>query len=209
MDKTTIIGITGGSGSGKTSVLKLIREQFAPRQVCIISQDDYYQPRCAQRQDQEGYFNFDLPSALDLDTFEKDIRSLSVGLIVNRPSYQFNNKTENSKAAELMPAPVIVLEGLFLYAKPSLVKLIEYSVYMHAREDLKLIRRIRRDIDERNYSLEEILHRYQHHVMPSYATYIRHLREHVDLVINNNESYHKGLDILLAFIAARVGIETK
>ena len=209
MSRTTIIGITGGSGSGKTSILRLIRKQFAPGQVCIISQDDYYQPRSVQRPDQDGYLNFDLPSALDLDTFEKDIRTLAAGLSVHRPSYQFNNKSEDSKAVELIPAPVIVLEGLFLYAKPSLVKLIEYSVYMHAKEDLKLIRRIRRDIDERNYSLEEILHRYQHHVMPSYATYIRHLREHVDLVINNNESYQKGLEILLAFIASRVRIEAR
>ena len=97
---------------------------------------------------------------------------------------------------------MIVLEGLFLYASPSLVKLINYSVYMHAKEDLKLIRRIRRDIDERNYSLDEILHRYQHHVMPSYTTYIRHLRERVDLVINNNETYRRGLEMLLARMSA-------
>ena len=203
MKKCTVIAITGGSGSGKTSVLQSIREKFTQEEVCIISQDDYYQPRTEQQKDQHGYLNFDLPSALDLDSFERDIKSLTEGITVNRPSYVFNNEVEVSDLLTFHPAPVIVLEGLFLYASPSLVKLINYSVYMHAKEDLKLIRRIRRDIDERNYSLDEILHRYQHHVMPSYTTYIRHLRERVDLVINNNETYRRGLEMLLAFIASK------
>ncbi len=198
--KTTIIGITGGSGSGKTSVLQSIRQQFTPDQVCMISQDDYYQPRSSQIPDPSGYFNFDVPTALDLESFENDIQILRNGTSVSRPAYVFNNEPGTHKDLFICPAPVIVVEGLFLYARPGLMQLIDYSVYLHAKEDLKLIRRIKRDIEERNYSLDEILYRYQHHVMPAYATYIRHLREHVDLVINNNESYEKGLQILLSFI---------
>lgn len=204
MKEKTVIAITGGSGSGKTSVLHAIRSRFKPGQVCIISQDEYYQARTEQKADQHGYLNFDVPGALDLEAFEQDILKLIDDQSVRRPVYLFNNEVEVNEVLIYEPAPVLVVEGLFLYARPSLVKMIDYSIYMHAKEDLKLIRRIKRDINERNYTLEEILHRYQNHVMPAYATYIRHLRERVDLVINNNQDYLKGLEILTAFIAAKI-----
>ena len=203
MKKATIIAITGGSGSGKTSVLKSIRTNFSMEEVCIISQDDYYRSRSVQKMDEAGYLNFDIPSALDLEAFEQDIQRLVEGQVIRRPAYVFNNEVQQASELVVKPAPVIVLEGLFLFTNTSLVQMIDYSIYMHAKEDLKLIRRIKRDLGQRNYDLDEILHRYQNHVMPSYATYIRHLRERVDMVINNNDSYQKGLDVLLAFITAK------
>ena len=199
----TIIAITGGSGSGKTSLIAALRQEFETSELCVISQDDYYKPRSLQTQDPDGYLNFDLPSALDLEDFERDLCLIASGKDVERPVYSFNNEMSDLPPIRFRAAPVIIIEGLFLFAKPSLVELIDYSIYVHAKEDLKLIRRIKRDQSVRNYSLDEILHRYQNHVMPAYATYIRHIREYADLVVNNNESFQKGLDIISAFIRSR------
>ena len=185
-------------------MLRAIRSRFKKSEVCIISQDDYYKDRAIQQRDRAGYRNFDLPSSLDLDAFERDLRMVLDGETVSRHRYDFNKV--NFQATDLIfsPSPVVVVEGLFLGLNESISSLIDYTVYLHAEENLKLIRRISRDINERNYQLDEILHRYQHHVMPSFAKYIGHWRENADLVINNNDSFDKGLKIILAFVQSLI-----
>lgn len=200
MKSPFVIGITGGSGSGKTSLIRRIRQEFPDDQVCILSQDDYYRPRTEQELDAQGIRNFDLPHSIEQEAFVQDVEKLIRMEPVSRMEYTFNNEKANPRQLWFHPAPVLILEGIFVFYDAGLQPLVDLKVFVHARENLKIIRRIRRDQTERNYPLEDVLYRYQHHVSPAYEAYIRPFHEEADLVINNNESFEPGLAVLLSYI---------
>lgn len=204
MKKSLIIGISGGSGSGKTSFIKGIRQNFDNNQVCIISQDDYYKARESQFVDENGVQNFDLPTAIELDEFFIDITKISEGAIINRNEYTFNNEKAESSMITFYPAPVIIVEGLFIFHDENIKGILDLSIIINAKLSDKIIRRIIRDQKERNYPLEDVLYRYKHHVMPSYEKYIEPYLDEVDIVINNHNSYEKGLNVICQFIKSHL-----
>ena len=200
MKKPFIIGVTGGSGSGKTTFITAIKETFPREQVCIISQDDYYVPREEQQEDDLGIRNFDLPRSIDKKAFTKDIKQLIAGEDIVKEEYTFNNALKKPKLLRFKAAPIIVVEGLFVLHYKKVRKLLDLKVFLHAKENLKVIRRIKRDRVERNYPLDDVLYRYENHVLPSFEKYISPHQERADLVINNNEDMEMGIKVLLGFI---------
>jgi uridine kinase len=202
MKKSIIIGISGGSGSGKTSFIKALRKEINQDVMTIISQDDYYKPREQQIYDENGVQNFDLPSSLDLDAFVNDILKIKNGEIVKRLEYTFNNEKASAVVKEFHPASVIIVEGLFIFHEANIKSLLDYSIIVNAKDSDKIIRRIIRDQVERNYPLDDVLYRYKHHVIPSYDKYIKPYLDEVDIIINNNTSYDKGVVIITNFIKA-------
>ena len=201
--KPYLIGITGGSGSGKTSIIHELREIFPEEQLCIISQDEYYHPREKQVWDDAGYQNFDLPDAIDHTAFERDIKKLIAGETVIKEQYTFNNPSKESIILTFKPAPVIIVEGLFVFYFDDIRELLDLKIYIDAEDIIKLKRRIIRDAGERNYPIEDVLHRYEHHVLPSYRNFIEPFKRQADLVINNHVSYKKSIEVLSAVIEAK------
>lgn len=204
MKKPYLIGITGGSGSGKTTFIKYLRTAFPEKDLCIISQDDYYRPIEEQVADAKGVINFDKPKSIDKQAFTRDIEKLSKGETVQIKEYTFNNRNAVSKVITLKPAPIIVVEGLFVFHFKRIRKNLDLKVFVHAKENLKVIRRISRDQLERNYPLDDVLYRYQNHVLPSFEKYIQPYVEKADLVINNNDNFEKGLQVLQGFMKAKL-----
>jgi len=200
MKKPFIIGVTGGSGSGKTTFINAIKDSFTRAEVCIISQDEYYHPIEKQRKDHAGVENFDIPSSIDKKQFAKDIKKLIAGKTVSIQEYVFNNVHETPKTIYFYPAPIIVVEGIFVFHYKKIQPLLDLKIFMDAKENLKVIRRIKRDKVERNYPLEDVLHRFEHHILPSYEKYIAPHRDSADLVINNNESMEMGIKVVMGFI---------
>lgn len=201
MDKKhLIIGVTGGSGSGKTTLIRSLKQEFAPHEVCILSQDDYYLPREQQVPDDQGIRNFDRPDSIDRKAFRQDIMRLMAGETVHRTEYTFNNDNLVPGLLQFDPAPVIVVEGLFVLHFRKIRRLLDLRVFLHAKDNLKVIRRIRRDQLERNYPLDDVLYRYEHHVLPTFEKYIRPYIEDCDLIINNNERFDTGLEVLTGYI---------
>lgn len=205
MEKRYVIGITGGSGSGKTSIIQCIREAFPSSKVCILSQDDYYRPKVEQEKDEQGIENFDLPGSIDKEAFALDLTRLLAGESVQRTEYTFNNDQKEPRELVFEPAPVIIVEGIFVFHYPEVRKLLDLKVFVHAKENLKVIRRIRRDQVERNYPLEDVLYRYEKHVLPTYEAYIAPYQEEADLVINNNEHFEGALGVLMGFLRDKTG----
>ncbi len=195
--KGQIVGICGGSGSGKTSLLNGIKEKLKGKSITYISMDDYYLPREEQFTDENGIKNFDLPTAINAKQLAKDLDTLQSGQEVTKAQYTFNNSEADNSTLVLYPAAVYIIEGLFIYHYPELKDRFDLKVYVDASIDQKIIRRIKRDQNERNYPLEDVLYRYEHHVMPSYQAYIRKYKEEADLIINNYNSYDKGLQVLV------------
>ncbi len=204
MQSPFIIGITGGSGSGKTTFIKRLRSMFTERELCIISQDEYYRPRDHQKTDEIGIRNFDLPFSIDQDHFIRDIRRISSGQLVQKQEYTFNNEQKTAGVISYEPAPVIIAEGLFVFFSEELRDLMDLKIFIYAKENLKVIRRIKRDQLERNYPLEDVLYRYENHVMPSYETFIKPFIHEADLVVNNNKNFERALEVLSGFISSRL-----
>lgn len=199
-----IIGISGGSGSGKTSFIRDIREHFDVDDVCFLSQDDYYKPRDKQQEDENGIKNFDLPDSIEQDDFYFDLVKLTNGMEVERPEYTFNNEQKEERTLTFKPAPVIIVEGLFVFQNHRVFDLLDLKILIHATDTQKIIRRIKRDRVERNYPLEDVLYRYEHHVLPSFEAYIMPFFNKVDIVINNNKSYTLGKEMLISYLEKRL-----
>jgi uridine kinase len=202
--KPFIIGITGGSGSGKTSFIKEMRKRFENDELCIISQDDYYFPRDQQITDQNGYKNFDLPGSIDADSFARELKMLSKGESVSRLEYTFNNEKAEPEMLTFKSAPVILVEGLFVFHFEAIRDQMDLRIYIHADDVRKLKRRILRDRLERNYPLEDVLYRYEAHVLPAYRKYIEPYKESSDIIIINNDHFQYGLETMEAFIHKKI-----
>lgn len=204
MKQPYFIGITGGSGSGKTSFIEALKSPFEPHEICVISLDNYYHKREDQKIDENGIRNFDLPKSIDKKAFYADLKKLAANEIVRRPEYVFNNKLATPRMLEFCPAPIVIVEGLFVFHYKKVRKMLDLKVYLHAKENLKVIRRIKRDQIERNYPLDDVLYRYQHHVLPTFEKYIKPYVEDADIVINNNHAFEKGLEVLRGFIESKI-----
>ncbi|RFP64492.1 uridine kinase [Hymenobacter lapidiphilus] len=204
MQQPFIVGITGGSASGKTTFLRRLLASFPEEDICLISQDNYYHPRENQLVDAQGVTNFDLPTSIDSAAYAADVLRISQGKEVRRPEYTFNNP--NVVAAELVfrPAPIVVVEGIFVFYFEAVARLLDLKVFIDAQEHVKLQRRIIRDRDERGYDLEDVLYRYTHHVAPTYEKYIKPFQQDADLIIPNNHRFDKGLDVLVAYLRGKV-----
>ncbi|MFM2285925.1 MAG: hypothetical protein RLZZ543_1422 [Bacteroidota bacterium] len=202
--KPYVVGISGGSASGKTSFLKNLRESLPAGSACVVSQDNYYLPKEQQLKDENNQINFDLPTSIHRDAFYKDMCRLMKGEKVVLQEYTFNNAAHTSTTIELAPAPIIIMEGLFIFHYEEIRNQLDLKVYIDAREELKLERRLRRDKDERGYPEEAVLYQWNNHVMPSYHQYLRPYRDDADIIVTNNISYDKGLEVLVNHLRAFV-----
>jgi uridine kinase len=197
MPQPYTIGITGGSGSGKTFFISELSSHFRPEEICLISQDHYYKPIEAQFTDNKGVQNFDLPSSIDKDGLAADILMLKSGHSIARKEYTFNNPKAAAKELKFNPAPILIVEGLFVQYFPEIVKELDLRIFIEARDYVKLTRRIRRDSEERGYDLNDVLYRYQNHVMPIYDSLIEPLKHQADLIIPNNDNFEHALHVLV------------
>ena len=200
MKKPFTIGITGGSGSGKTFFLQGLASHFSAEELCLISQDNYYKPRDQQPIDENGIKNFDLPGSIDRETFRADLLKLKAGQDVVKKEYTFNNAANEPKMLVFKATPILVVEGLFVQYFDEISQELDLRIFVEAKDHVKLGRRIKRDQIERGYDLDDVLYRYQYHVMPVYESLIEPLKYNCDLVIPNNRHFEKAMEVLVGFL---------
>ena len=196
MQKPYVIGVCGGSGSGKTTLVHLVRQAFDTEQICLLSQDDFYIPREEQVKDVNGVVDFDRLTSIDIRKFQDSLGQLIKGKSLSLKEYVFNNDAVEPKIKLIDSAPVIIVEGLFILHSEELKRMMDLTVFVDTKDSLKVIRRIQRDQSERNYPLDDVLYRYEHHVLPSYMKYIEPHKKDVDLIINNNGDVNKAASLL-------------
>lgn len=200
MQQPFLIGLTGVSGSGKTTFLKRLETIFDKDELCVISQDNYYKPREEQEIDAAGIHNFDLPTSINRTEFHQDILKLLQGKTITRQEYTFNNALATPNMLEFPSCPIILIEGIFIYHYKEIKDLMDLKLFLHVKETTGLARRIKRDRLERNYPLEDVLYRYQNHVLPTYERYIKPFQCEADLIINNNDKFDTGLDVVVTYL---------
>lgn len=204
MNPPFIVGITGGSASGKTFFMKELLARFGADEICRVSQDNYYRPIHEIPKDRNGVENFDLPETIDHALFAQHIAELRAGRVVEQPEYTFNTSLIQPKLLTFTPQPIIIVEGIFVFYFPEVADLIDLKIFVDAKEHVKIKRRIVRDNDERGYDLEDVLYRWEHHVAPTYDKYIKPLRSEADVIINNHAHFDRGLDVVVAYLKTKV-----
>ena len=203
-DKPYIVGISGGSASGKTYFLKHLRHLLPEHSICIVSQDNYYLPQESQFRDDNNQVNYDLPTSINRIAFYEDMKQLSEGKSLIIKEYTFNNASKEAELIELHPAPIIVMEGLFIFHYREIREALDLKVYIDAKDEIKLQRRLKRDKDERGYAEDTVLYQWHNHVMPSYHQYLRPYRDDADIIITNNKNYDKGLSVLVNHLLKKI-----
>jgi len=186
--KPYTIGITGGSGSGKTYFLKELSSHFSEGEVCLISQDHYYKPRDQQPLDENGVKNFDLPTSIESELLLADLLKLKSGQTLLKKEYTFNNPNAKPQVLEFKPAPILIVEGLFVLFFEKIAQQLDLKIFIDAKDHIKLGRRIKRDQTERGYDLDDVLYRYQNHVMPVFESLLEPLKHQADIIIPNSDS---------------------
>lgn len=187
MNKPFIIGIAGGSGSGKTFFLKCFLEHFRADEVCLVSQDDYYVPVADNMTPEENkLYNFDLPHTIDKDHFMADIDRLIHGESFTKKEYTFGNPNAVPKLLEIKPAPIIIVEGLFILHFKEIADVLDMKIFIDVEEDIALQRRLKRDLIERGYSHDDVMYKWVNHVVPAYKEYLLPYKNECQKVIVNN-----------------------
>lgn len=185
-NKPLIIGIAGGSGSGKTFFLNSFLHHFKNDEVTLLSQDDYYIPAGEMTQEENKLYNFDLPSTIDDEQFLIDIKKIIKGEVVYKKEYNFNNPLAVVKILEINPAPILIVEGLFILHFKQIAELLDIRIFIEADEEVALQRRIKRDGMERGYPEDDVLYKWHNHVVPAYNEFLLPYRDECHKIVVNN-----------------------
>jgi uridine kinase len=187
MNKPYLIGIAGGSGSGKTFFLKCFLEHFTADEVSLVSQDDYYIPVAHNMTPEENkLYNFDLPRTINQQHFEDDINKLVRGETITKTEYTFNNPNAVPKILEIKSAPIIIVEGLFILHFEKIAEQLDLKVFIEADEDVALQRRLKRDLLERGYSHDDVMYKWINHVVPAYEEFLLPFKDSCHQIVINN-----------------------
>ncbi|MEP0984596.1 P-loop NTPase fold protein [Ekhidna sp.] len=198
MSKPLVIGVTGGSGSGKTRFIKKLMSDVPD--VSLHSMDNYYIERGEQPRDKMGIENFDTLDSIDKKRFINDLKKLIKGEDIELKEYTYNNDKAKSKIIEIKSSPIILVEGIFTLHLKEIRDLLDLKIYIEAPGYLMLKRRIIRDAEERGYDLNDVLYRFEHHVTPSFQKYISPSKKWADIIIPNHENFDVALKVITAFL---------
>lgn len=198
MKKPLVVGITGGSGSGKTLFMQRLLEKL-PR-ASLHSMDNYYIPIEKQPRDANGIENFDKLESIDIARYTNDLQKLCAGEMLEIDEYTFNNDQSTSKKIVVDAGDVVLVEGIFVLAVEKIREFMDLKLFVDAPDYLMMSRRIIRDAEERGYDLNDVLYRYQHHVTPAYKKHIEPSKQWADLIIPNHTNFDVALNVIQTFI---------
>ena len=182
-----IIGIAGGTGCGKTTVVNQILTQLPEGEVGIISQDSYYKDTSHLSYDERIKINFDHPRSIDFDLLEQHLKDLKAGESIEQPVYSFVKHNRTGDTIKTKPRKVMIVEGILILTHPELRDMFDIKIFVHADSDERLIRRLKRDITERGRDIDEVLARYQNTLKPMHQQFIQPMMEYADIIIPNNK----------------------
>ena len=191
-----IIGISGGSGSGKTYISEKLIGKCQKGVACLISQDSFYKDLSHLSFEERGSQNFDEPSSIDFELFIQVVRTLVEGKSVKIPIYDFSQHIRSSGFQIIKPYPVIILDGTLLFSHPKLIDLINLKVFIDTPDEVRLSRRIRRDVGERGRTFDSIMEQYSNSVRPMFDKHIAPSIKYADIVIDLHKNKNKSIALI-------------
>lgn len=199
-----IIGIAGGTGCGKTTVVNQILKELPEGEVGVISQDSYYKDTTHLSFDERVKINFDHPRSIDFELLENHLKELRQGNDIHQPIYSFIKHNRTGDTIVTHPRKVMIVEGILILTNPELRDMFDIKIFVHADSDERLIRRLKRDISERGRDLDEVLARYQNTLKPMHQQFIEPMKEYADIIIPNNKYNTVAVDIVKSIINQRL-----
>ncbi|MCG9631775.1 MULTISPECIES: uridine kinase [Vibrio] len=204
-NQCVIVGIAGASASGKSLIASTIynelREKVGDHQIGVITEDCYYSDQSHLSMEERVKTNYDHPNALDHDLLCEHLKELMNGNSVEVPEYSYSEHTRTSETTTLTPKKVIILEGILLLTDPRLRKLMHASVFMDTPLDICLLRRVKRDVEERGRTMDSVLKQYQETVRPMFMQFIEPSKQHADIIVPRGGKNRIAIDVLKAHIA--------
>ena len=185
--KPYIIGIAGGSGSGKSTFAARIKEAF-PTQVSLVSCDNYYLPHDDLPLEERAHLNYDAPEALEFDLMVKHLEQLKNGQAALCPVYDFTQHTRSDKVTEIKPRPIILIDGILIFHDDSLRNCMDLKIYVETDADERILRRARRDMLERGRDLDSVIDQYLSTVKPMHNTYVKPTKVFADIILNGGKN---------------------
>lgn len=195
-----IIGIAGGTGCGKTTVVNQILNELPEGEVGIISQDSYYKDTSHLTYEERANINFDHPRSIDFELLETHLKKLKKNKPIQQPVYSFVQHNRTGDTILTHPRKVMIVEGILILTNPELRTMFDIKIFVHADSDERLIRRLKRDIAERGRDLDEVLTRYQNTLKPMHDQFIEPMKEYADIIIPNNKYNTVAVDIVRTII---------
>ena len=199
---SVVIGIAGGSGSGKTTVQRRILERFGPARIALLDHDAYYQDLGHLPIEERARFNFDHPDALETDLMVEHLRRILAGEPVAKPTYDFTCHRRRDATVTVEPRPVIVVDGILVLAEPTLREHMDIKLYVDTPDDVRLMRRIERDINERGRSLDTVLAQYRRTVRPMHLEFVEPSKRYADVIIPRGGKNEVAIAMVLSRVQA-------
>ena len=206
MNKPLLIGITGGTGSGKSTVAKAIYESLPKNNIIIIEQDSYYNDQSHLTPEERIKTNYDHPLAFDTDLLVSHLKDLLDNKPIDKPLYDFTVHNRMKETIRIEPKEIIILEGILILDSPEIRKLLDIKIYVDTDADVRIIRRIQRDMKERGRTLESIIKQYTEVVKPMHYEFIEPTKRYADIIIPEGGYNKVAIDIIVAKIKSILGI---
>lgn len=204
--KPFLIGVAGGSGSGKTTVVNHIIERVGPENIVLIQHDSYYRDLEHLTFEERAKQNFDHPSSLETELLVRHIEALTNGYSVEVPIYDFKEHVRKEETQTLVPKPVILVDGILIFFEKALRDLMHLKLFVDTDSDVRLLRRLRRDILERKRSVESVLDQYERYVRVMHLEFVEPTKRYADIIIPHGGENHAALDVLNAVIAGKLHV---
>jgi len=195
---TKIVGVCGGSGSGKTTIVRKISEVLPD--FIVLPQDNYYKTARHISNENITEFNFDHPNAFDSDLLESHLKALKRGESIEMPQYDFVHHERKKETITIQPTPVVIFEGIMIFFEKKVRELIDLKLYIDTPDDIRFIRRLQRDIKERGRTVDSVIEQYQNVVRPGYYEFIEPTRMHADLIIPEGGFNEVAIEVLTSFM---------
>lgn len=202
MKSPMLIGIAGGTGSGKSTFADRLLSLF-PNEITVISYDNYYKPQDHLEFEERIKTNYDCPDALDTDLLVKHLRELQKGEAVDVPNYDFKMHTRKAEMSHLVPSPIIIVDGILTFHDERLREMFDIKIYTDADADERILRRLRRDVNERGRDIDGVISQYLGTVKPMHGIYVEPTKKYADIIINGGKN-KTALDIVATRIAKRL-----
>jgi uridine kinase len=200
MKKPVIIAVAGGSSSGKTTVVNKILKNLGDYNIVVIKQDDYYKDQSNLSMEERKLVNYDHPFSLDNDLFYSHLQKLIHGLPIEKPTYDFVNLTRAKEIEVISPAKIIILEGILVLEDERIRGIADIKIFVEADDDLRFIRRLKRDTTERGRTIESVIQQYLTTVKPMHYAFVKPSKRYADIIIPNDYSHDVAVDLITAKI---------